>query len=143
LKETPNSSVAHHIFSDIVVDKCNSSTLYERLEENKHKTNEVKTPLWLKYKKLNKVSASIAKAVTSELATSPMQSFIHTIMKRDALVKLYINNFIKVLIKQSIDVQTFILSKLRNFLKKVVGKIFIQTFTNRFTRQSIQLLPAY
>jgi len=143
LKETPNSSVAHHIFSDIVVEKCNLSTLYERLEENKHKTNEVKTPLWLKYKKLNKVSASLAKAVTSELAKSPMQSFIHTAMKRDALLKLYINKFIKVMTKQSIDVQTFILSKLRNFLKKVVGKIFIQTFTNRFTRQSIQLLPAY
>lgn len=145
MKETAKSSPLPHIFSDIVVDKCNLTKLVERIKEHKNNcgTNNVESPLWLPYSKLNKVAASITKAVASKFATPPMQSFIHVIMKRDTLLKLYINNFIKVIAKPSNNEQMFILSKLQNFLNKVVGKISIQSFINRYTKQSIQLLPAY
>jgi len=140
LKETAESSPLPHIFSDIVVDKSNLTNPYEQMDAHYAESGP---HVLREYRKLNIIAATIAKVVTSKLATSPLQSFIHTIMKKDALLKLYINNFIKVIAKPSIDEQMFILSKLQNFLNKVVGKISIQSFINRDTKQSIQLLPAY
>jgi len=137
LKETAKSSPLPHIFSDIVVDKSNLTKHCEQMEAY---YAESESRALIESKKLNIIAASIAKVVTFE---RPMKSFIHTIMKRDTLLKLYINTFIKVIAKSSINEQMFILSKLQNFLNKVVGKISIQSFINRYTKQSIQLLPAY
>jgi hypothetical protein len=140
LKETAKSSSLPYIISDIVVNESYLIKHYEVMEAH---YSELMLPALQESRNLNALAIAITVFLGPKYTTPPIQSFIHVIIKRDALLKLYINNFIKVITKQSIDVQTFILSKLRNFLKKVVGKIFIQTFTNRFTRQSIQLLPAY
>jgi len=136
LKEKAKSSPLPHIFSDIVVDDPLESELAKKMRAYQA---ELQMTPWQR----NKIQAAIEKACAPQTKTSRLLSCIHTIMKRDALLKLYINNFIKVIAKPSIDEQMFILSKLQNFLNKVVGKISIQAFINRYTKQSIQLLPAY
>jgi hypothetical protein len=139
LKETTQNIPASHIFKDIVVEKCNLTKNYDLLRAY---YAEIGLSVKMISKKRSKLAVSISKAIASDSEVFSIQRFVHFIMKRNTLSKLYICNFIKIIIKQCSEKQMFILSQLRNFLIKVVGRIFIQTFTSRFTRQSIQLLPA-
>ena len=97
---------------------------------------------WLKRQELNKVSFAVTSSITQHITLHPLQNFIHTVMKKDTLLQLYITKFVVMIAQQKENIQSVILSKLKCFRRKIVDNLFIQSFISRFTRQSIQLLPA-
>lgn len=97
---------------------------------------------WLKRQELNKVSFALSSAVAQHIILRPLKNFIYIVMKKDAILQLYITKFLSVVAKQKENTQSVILSKLRCFRRKILDSIFIQSFISRFTRQYIQLLPA-
>lgn len=97
---------------------------------------------WLKRQKSKKVSFAVRNSIAKNIVLAPLENFIYTVMKKDAILQLYITKFLSVVAKQKENTQSVILSKLRCFRRKILDSIFIQSFISRFTRQSIQLLPA-
>ena len=97
---------------------------------------------WLKRQKSKKVSFAVRNSIAKNIVLAPLENFIYTVMKKNAILQLYITKFLSVVAKQKENTQSFILSKLRCFRRKILDSIFIQSFISRFTRQYIQLLPA-
>lgn len=93
--------------------------------------------------KKKKVSIAVSNIVKKFSNQPQLSNIIYNIVRKELLLQLYITNFIKTFVANSINVQANILTKALHFIKNSIGKISIQTFVNRSTKQSIKLLPAF
>ena len=92
--------------------------------------------------KYHKIQISLAKKFQLTKVTS-VSAFTYEVMNSAELLQHYLFKLLSLFLRIKAIEQSNLLSKIKNYLNNLLGKVSIQTFVNRSTRQSYKLLPEF